>query len=456
MDEKSREKDQRGDKGYFTASEVLKKVCASRKGVEAVRKSPALLKSTIYDGNLLSSRPSGWCGMSAGKGQESAWHRLRRWCGKKRFFPSAQKMLIKKKPKTSSTAREGPPAVERPMIDMTSSNEEKNKDARSEPVAPVMSRMANSIVDMPKSMPRCPLGAKSGSYSGRLTIMNNHKVDSTAKVALRPIPSATKTDSPARNEETARVGSYEKSTKPTSREAAEICVLLKPDLLDDMDACANKAAKEVVKTMAAEPYSSSEEIKSLDSELVSSKGLKKEVDELQRVRVGFKIFFISPENLLAFTFEASISEIVEEVGAQARASGGEALDDAAVKSVTIAKVEDHIVGCFGPPIAFRISQRGYVLLDAILLEELRHTFAHELWAVVSDDGLWDTKSANDVPPYEVLYVHLSRGRPGLCFYPFGEVVGYHDHYAFTPSRRRHKSYQVNCPLHESPMTRIRV
>ncbi|XP_048435475.1 uncharacterized protein LOC125475150 [Pyrus x bretschneideri] len=32
------------EEGYFTASELLKKVCASRKGVEAVRKSPALLK----------------------------------------------------------------------------------------------------------------------------------------------------------------------------------------------------------------------------------------------------------------------------------------------------------------------------------------------------------------------------------------------------------------------------
>ncbi|ONI10013.1 hypothetical protein PRUPE_4G023200 [Prunus persica] len=32
------------EEGYFIASELLKKICASRKGVEAVRKSPALLK----------------------------------------------------------------------------------------------------------------------------------------------------------------------------------------------------------------------------------------------------------------------------------------------------------------------------------------------------------------------------------------------------------------------------
>ncbi|KAM2162998.1 hypothetical protein ACFX1Q_040727 [Malus domestica] len=42
----------------------------------------------------------------------------------------------------------------------------------------------------------------------------------------------------ARKEETARVGSCEKSIKPASKEATEICVLLKLDLLEDIDACA--------------------------------------------------------------------------------------------------------------------------------------------------------------------------------------------------------------------------
>ena len=41
-------------------------------------------------------------------------------------------------------------------------------------------------------------------------------MDSTAKVALRTTPSAAETDSPVGKGETARVGSYEKSTKPAS------------------------------------------------------------------------------------------------------------------------------------------------------------------------------------------------------------------------------------------------
>ncbi|KAM2330617.1 hypothetical protein ACFX1X_021424 [Malus domestica] len=144
-------------------------------------------------------------------------------------------------------------------------------------------------------------------------------------------------------------------------------------------------------------------------------------------------FSISPKDLFAFTFKASIGEVVGEVSAQAGAAGGETPDDAAAKSVTAVEVEDHLFGCFGPPIALRISRRGHMLLYAIFLEELHQIFTHELRAVVGDDGLRDAKSVNDVPPYEALYVRLNRGRHGLYFYLFGEVVSCHDHHAFAPS-----------------------
>ncbi|KAM2029248.1 hypothetical protein ACFX16_040776 [Malus domestica] len=83
---------------------------------------------------------------------------------------------------------------------------------------------------VPKSVPRRLLEAKSNSHLERLAIIKSDKVDSAAKVAPKPIFSALR--SPAGKEETARVGSCEKFTKP-----AEIYVLLKPDLLEDMDAC---------------------------------------------------------------------------------------------------------------------------------------------------------------------------------------------------------------------------
>ena len=87
-----------------------------------------------------------------------------------------------------------------------------------------------------------------------------------------------------------------------------------------------------------------------------------------------------------------------------------------------------------------------MLLDDISLEEVRQIFAHKLRAIVDDDGLRDAKSANDIPPYEALYVRLSHGRHGLCFYLFGEVVGCHDHYTSALSNKRLRSYQVDWPV----------
>ncbi|KAB2629640.1 hypothetical protein D8674_034435 [Pyrus ussuriensis x Pyrus communis] len=301
-----------------------------------------------------------------------------------------EEILVKKKLKISSVARESPPSVEKPLIDINSSNGKKNEAARSELVAPAMSRMANSIVD-----------TKFSSHSEMLAIMKSDKVDFAAKVALRPTHSAAKTDSPAGKEETARVGSCKKSTKLASGEAVEICVLLKPDLLEDMDACAKfvdgvrnleTAHQEIVvlKTRLDAiqvkyeyvekeigcyipqiqdldftvyelhfiAYAKDEEliiaynqvihfkrivdrlepqVLELQDVLKINKSSKKEMDDLQRVRVGL---LKENEQLKGEKdgFEASIGEVVEEVGAQARATEGEALDDAAAKNV--ATVED--------------------------------------------------------------------------------------------------------------------
>ncbi|KAM0993533.1 hypothetical protein ACFX10_009172 [Malus domestica] len=113
-----------------------------------------------------------------------------------------------------------------------------------------MPKMASSIADMvtqcravvmplmPNFVPRGPLGAKSGSLLEKLAIMKSDKVDSIVEVVPKPTPLTAETDSPARNEEIAYLGSYEKSTEPAFGEAAEICALLKLDLFEDMCVCA--------------------------------------------------------------------------------------------------------------------------------------------------------------------------------------------------------------------------
>ena len=62
---------------------------------------------------------------------------------------------------------------------------------------------------VPKSVPRHLLRAKSSLPLEKLAIMKSDKVDSAAKVALRPTSLAAKTNSPAEKDETARVGSCE-------------------------------------------------------------------------------------------------------------------------------------------------------------------------------------------------------------------------------------------------------
>ncbi|KAM2234748.1 hypothetical protein ACFXTI_012963 [Malus domestica] len=118
-------------------------------------------------------------------------------------------MLIKKKSKAFSTAYEGPPAAERFVIDLTSSNGKKDEAAKSEPVMPDMPKIANMIVDritrrrgsvvppVPMYVPRCSLRAKSGSSLERLITMKRDKVDSFAKMAPMPTLLTTGTDSPA-------------------------------------------------------------------------------------------------------------------------------------------------------------------------------------------------------------------------------------------------------------------
>ncbi|KAM1218842.1 hypothetical protein ACFX2G_046991 [Malus domestica] len=256
-------------------------------------------------------------------------------------------MPAEKKPKTSF-ARAGSPTAFRLVIDLTFSKGTKNEAARSEHVAPAMSRMAK-----------------------RLAIMKSDKVDSAAKVALRPIPYVAETDSPAGNEETAHVGSCEKSTKPASGEAAEIYMLLKPDLLKTWTLVPSllmaserysKAAKEMANTMVDSKLfalkgsnisaPTSLQLKTARQKIVD---LKTRLDAIQvkhesaEKKIGCYIpqiqdleFAVSELRFVAYAKDekvivaynqASIGEVVGEVSTQAGAAEGEAWDIQAAKSV---------------------------------------------------------------------------------------------------------------------------
>lgn len=62
-------------------------------------------------------------------------------------------------------------------------------------------------------------------------------MDSTAKVALGPVLTTTRTDSSIENGKSAPMSSCEKSTESVFKEFFDICVLLNANLLEDVDAC---------------------------------------------------------------------------------------------------------------------------------------------------------------------------------------------------------------------------
>ena len=84
-------------------------------------------------------------------------------------------------------------------------------------------------------MPKRPSRAKSGSPLEKLATMKSDKVLLPTKVAPKSVPSTAEIDSSAEKMEAARSGSRERSTKSISGEAVEICALLKPDMLEDID-----------------------------------------------------------------------------------------------------------------------------------------------------------------------------------------------------------------------------
>ncbi|KAM1621088.1 hypothetical protein TB1_018906 [Malus domestica] len=248
--------------------------------------------------------------------------------GKKKHSPPAQEIPAEKKMKT---ARGDSPAAPKIVIDLTSSKGEKERTATFVPVTPIASKAASSIAEkiaqrksssvplVPKFVPKRPSGTKPDLPLKRLATMKSDKVPLSAKVAPNTASSAAATISSADKNEAARSGRLEESAKAVSEEAAKICALLKPDLLEDMDVCAQfvdgvkeivgpslfakhtpeyrktallammqkttilaaesmfldqedtKAAKEMARTMAAEAYSSVEKIKKLESELAALK-----------------------------------------------------------------------------------------------------------------------------------------------------------------------------------------
>ena len=155
---------------------------------------------------------------------------------------AAQEGLDAKRPKTSSAAPGGPPAAPKLVIDLTS-----KETVGPVPVPPAVPKAASSIADriaqrrgssVPKFVLKRPLRAKSDSPLEKFTSVKSGTTSSSAKVAPNLVPLAAETKLPSEGGETTCANGPGKSAKSNSKEIAGICALLRPDLLEDMDACA--------------------------------------------------------------------------------------------------------------------------------------------------------------------------------------------------------------------------
>ncbi|KAB2622393.1 hypothetical protein D8674_024575 [Pyrus ussuriensis x Pyrus communis] len=241
--------------------------------------------------------------------------------GNKRFSQPAQKIPIEKKPKTSSTACEGLPTAKRLMIDLTSSKRKKNKAARSEPMTSTMPKIASTMADS-TAQHRDTKVAKEMA-----TTMVAEVYSSTEKIK--------KLESKLVTLKVSNISAFTSLHLQTAR----------PEIIDLKTRLnINKNPKNEVDELQHVRVSLLEENKQLkggkaglEASLIQIGHLFGRSSDFEFAGKDFKTFSIAPEYLLAFTFEASIGEVVGEVGAQAGAARGEALDDVTAKNVAAAE-----------------------------------------------------------------------------------------------------------------------
>ncbi|KAM2072069.1 hypothetical protein ACFX1T_040426 [Malus domestica] len=128
--------------------------------------------------------------------------------GKRRFSSPVREPSAKKRPMTSSAARESSSATEKLVIDITSPKGVK-KTVKPKPMKPgapkatvsiaerLAQRKGSTVPPVSGFVSKHPSGAKFESTSERLVAMKSGKVDSVAKVAPGPIPYSVVIDSSA-------------------------------------------------------------------------------------------------------------------------------------------------------------------------------------------------------------------------------------------------------------------
>ena len=74
----------------------------------------------------------------------------------------------------------------------------------------------------------------------------------------------------------------------------------------------------------------------------------------------------------------------------------------------------------------------------------------ELFPIIGDDRVWDSEPADYVSPDEVYALCLGDHGEWFCFYPFGEVIDFHDGKLSLCLRSKERADQVYPLFYKRP------
>ncbi|KAM2448798.1 hypothetical protein PS1_018960 [Malus domestica] len=178
---------------------------------------------------------------------------------KKRSSSPAYESLAEKKPRTSYAAHGSSSGAKMLIIDLTSPKGVKQTvELELKAALKVTASIAEKLTQQKGSVmllvsgfvSKYPSRVKSGSASKRLAAIKSGKVDFIAKVTPGHVPPTVVIDSSTKKGKSARTGNCERSTEFEAGAFLEVCMLLKANLLEDVNACAkfvNSVGKVVIR-----------------------------------------------------------------------------------------------------------------------------------------------------------------------------------------------------------------
>ena len=113
-------------------------------------------------------------------------------------------------------------------------------------------------------------------------------------------------------------------------------------------------------------------------------------------------------------------------------------------------VNHGLVRRLGLSVGLRVSRCGEGKFYAPFFAKVLEVVACELWSVVGDNLLWNTKAGDHFRRQELSDLKVGYSTECFCFNPFLEVVSYYQEEDLLPRRCREFPHYIHAPHSEGP------